>query len=287
MKQKFFILLLILASFFSLDCAATKAPTVASQQNIDFLIEKGKSSWEQRSDSNALKNAEHFIGLAYEKRPNDFELAVLYGRILYTKGLFVEKNEKIQNALFVQGVRICKNSVLNHPEFAPIYQRSQGDSAFKMLSALAEAPKSVVPGMFWWATNLARYLNTKPALERMNYRELIEVMMHRIISLEPGYHYSGPYRFFGSMYTRIPGVELSQSETYFKQAMAAHPEYLGNAVHMAEFYHQKAGNREQFHSMLKSVLETDLIRHPELMAENLFYQNRAKMLLEKEPSLFE
>ena len=52
--------------------------------------------------------------------------------------------------------------------------------------------------------------------------------MHRVISLDPGFNFSGPYRFFGSLYTRIPGIELSQSKTYFDQAITANPEYLGN-----------------------------------------------------------
>ena len=177
--------------------------------------------------------------------------------------------------------------MLGHPEFKPIYQNARGDSAFRLVSSLANAPKSVVPGLFWWATNLVRYLNNKPVLERLNHRELLEVIMHRVLSLDPGFYYSGPYRFFGSLYTRIPGIELSQSKTYFHQALSANPEYLGNAVLMAEFYHQKAGNREQFHRMLEQVLNTNLTDHPELMAENFFYQGQARILLDKESSLFE
>jgi hypothetical protein len=111
--------------------------------------------------------------------------------------------------------------------------------------------------------------------------------MHRTLSLEPSFFYSGPYRFFGSLYTRIPGVELSQSETYFNQALSANPDYLGNAVHMAEFYHQKAGNREQFHTMLTDVIDADFSANPDVIAENLFYQDRARWLLSQESSLFE
>ena len=287
MKQNLALLSILLVGFFSLDCAGTQQDTTTKTQNVDFLINQGKLNWEQRTDSLALKNAEHFISLAYERRPTQLDLAILYGQILYTRGLFIEKNIETRNGLFLKGSQLCRNAVLNHPEFSIIYKRVQGDSSFKMLSAIAEAPPSVVPGLFWWATNLARYLNTKPVIERLNHRELLEVMMHRILSLEPGYHYSGPYRFFGSMYTRIPGVELSHSETYFNQALSANPEYLGNAVHMAEFYHQKSGNREQFHSMLNGVIEADPTSHPEIMAENLFYQDRARMLLSKESSLFE
>ena len=162
-----------------------------------------------------------------------------------------------------------------------------GDSTFKLLSAIADAPKSVVPGLYWWAVNLAYNLINKPVLARLNQRELMETIMHRVLALEPAFHFSGPYRFFGILYTRIPGIELSQSETYFNQALTADPEYLGNKVTMAEFYHQKAGNREQFNLFLKEILDTDLVEHPELLIENYFFQKRAETLLERESSLFE
>ena len=254
---------------------------------MDYLIEQGKTLWEQRTDPVSLNKAEHFIHLAHQQRPEDFQLSVLLGNIKYTKAYFLETNPDTQDELFLQGSTICWDAVLGHPEFKPMYENARGDSAFRLVSSLADAPKSVVPGLFWWATNLVRYLNKKPVLERLNHRELLEVIMHRVLSLDPGFYYSGPYRFFGSLYTRIPGIELSQSETYFKQALSANPEYLGNAVLMAEFYHQKAGNREQFHRMLEQVLNTNLTDHPELMAENFFYQGQARILLDKESSLFE
>ena len=96
-----------------------------------------------------------------------------------------------------------------------------------------------------------------------------------------------PIDFLGQLYTRIPGIELTQSKTYFNQAITANPEYLGNKVLMAQFYYQKAGNREDFHNTLKKVLETDLNKYPEIMADNFFYQKKAETLLKNEPILFE
>ena len=177
--------------------------------------------------------------------------------------------------------------MITHKEFQSIYETAQGDSSFRLLSALANTPRVLVPGLFWWATNQVWYLNSKPAMERLNSREILEVIMHRIISLEPDYFYGGPYRFFGLFYTRIPGVELIQSKTYFEQAIANHPEYMGNAVQMSEFYNQKAGNRDQFHTQLKFVLSKNPTTDPQILPENLFYQDRAQMLLDQESILFE
>ena len=66
-----------------------------------------------------------------------------------------------------------------------------------------------------------------------------------------------PIGFFGSLYTRIPGIELSQSKTYFDQAITANPEYFGNRVLMAQFYYQKSGKREQFNKTLKTIIDSE------------------------------
>ena len=256
-------------------------------QNIEFLLDKGMIYWEQRTDSVTLNKGKHFIKLAQENRPNDFDLKILLAKINYTHALFFEKDIEIKSQIFWENSQLCQNAVLSHKDFILLYNNDETDDYSKMIDLLSEAPKSVIPGLFWWATNLGRYLNDKPVLERLKYRELLEVIMHRIISLEPNFYYSGPYRFFGSLYTRIPGIELSQAKTYFDQAFQTNPEYLGNLVHMAEYYYQKSGNREMFNKTLRSVIDTDINLIPELMAENFLYQKRSRELLKKEASLFE
>ena len=272
---------------YGINCARNNVQPTAKIQNIDYLINQGKILWDQRIDSLALKKAEHFINLAYQQRQNDFELSVLFSKISFTRAYFFEDKISNQDSLFFQGSVTCKKAVMRHSEFAQIYSMSKGDSVFKLLSAIADAPVSIVPGLYWWGINLGMYLNNQPVLERIKQRELLEVIMHRVISLDPGFYFSGPYRFFGSLYTRIPGVELSQSKTYFDQAITANPEYFGNKVLMAQFYYQKSGNREEFNKTLKTIITADLNKYPEIMADNFFYQKKAKDLLKNEPVLFE
>ena len=59
--------------------------TEATNHNVDYIIKKGQVLWEQRTDSSALSQAEHFLTLAYEQRPENFELAILLGKINYTR----------------------------------------------------------------------------------------------------------------------------------------------------------------------------------------------------------
>lgn len=259
----------------------------ASEKNIDFLIDKGRLSWEKRTSSGSLENANHFITLATEKRPNDFNLSILHSKIKFNLAKYIENEPEIKKQLFLEGAEISKNAIFNHPSFNSILIESKEYSSSELIFAINKAPKILVPGLFWWAENLAHHLNGKSVLERLNHRELLEVLMHRVISLDPGFNYSGPYRFFGSLYTRIPGVELTQSETYFKQAINSNSDYLGNLVSMAEYFHQKKGNREQFNKILLEVSKTDIDQFPEIMNQNYFSKKYALELLEKESLLFE
>ena len=276
------------AILFSLQCSNQKIELENAQsQNIDFLIDQAKIFWEQRSDSNAVIKANQILGLANKVENNNSELLSIYSKSLFFQGMFLEDAKTKKDSLFLKGAEIAEYSVLNDSLFITILNKTEGDSNFKILSALSIAPKELVPSMYWWATNKLWYLNNKPAIERINHRELLEIIMHRIISLEPDYLYGGPYRFFGIFYSRIPGVEISQSKNYFQKAITSSPNYFGNKVQMAEFYHQKAENRDLFNRQLKSIIDINPSIDPEVTPENIFYQKRAQQLLAQEDTLFE
>ena len=282
------LLILILCVFKSWQCSSQKIELDHAQsQNIDFLIEQAKMLWEQRSDSTALKNANHILGLAYDVEQDNPEILELYSKSLFFQGMFLEEDNKIKDSLFLKGSEISKTAVLSNFAFKQKLNNMIGDSSFKILSTLSEAPKELIPSMYWWATNKLWYLNNKAAIERIHHRELLEVIMHRIISLEPEYEQGGAYRFFGVFYSRIPGVELNQSKIYFEKAITSSENYFGNKVQKSEFYYQKAEDKSSFLTLLKSVIKLDASIYPEIMAENMFYQQRAKLLLRQQDTLFE
>ena len=282
------LLILILCVFKSWQCSSQKIELDHAQsQNIDFLIEQAKMLWEQRSDSTALKNANHILGLAYDVEQDNPEILELYSKSLFFQGMFLEEDNKIKDSLFLKGSEISKTAVLSNFAFKQKLNNMIGDSSFKILSTLSEAPKELIPAMYWWATNKLWYLNNKAAIERIHHRELLEVIMHRVISLEPEYEQGGAYRFFGVFYSRIPGVELNQSKVYFEKAITSAENYLGNKVQKSEFYYQKAEDKSSFLTLLQSVISLDASIYPEIMAENMFYQERAKLLLRQQDTLFE
>ena len=260
----------------------------AQSQNIEFLIEQAINLWEKRSDTSAVKQANYFLGLAYNVKNTDTKITDLYIKCLFFQGMFLENDNDKKDSLFLKGSEVAKNSVLKNDIFTGLVQSSSiGDSTFKILSALSEVPKELVPSMYWWATNKLWYLNTKPAIERINQRELLEVIMHRVISLEPNYDYGGAYRFFGVFYSRIPGVELNQSKKYFEKAISTNEAYFGNQVQMSEFYYQKSEDKTSFIEQLEYINSLDALIGSSNIPENLYYQKRANKLLLQQDTLFE
>ena len=285
-QNLFFTALLFLLSL-NWNCSSSKSITANKTENTKNPIMEATNYWNQRSNAEAIDKAETYINKAIEQNPNDFESSILLGKIKFTQAYFLEENQSARELLFYEGKEICKKGVLNHPDFIQVYNNTNGDSSIKLLSSLANSPESVLAGLYWWGQNLAHYLNNQSVINRINHRELIEVIMHRVLALDPGFDYSGPYRFFGMFYTKIPGLEISQSLSYFNQALKTNPDFLGNTVFMAEFLYQKSGNREKFNQLLNDVLNINLTKHPDIMTDNLFYQKRAQFLLENESSLFE
>ena len=256
-------------------------------QNADYLLQQGNHYWERRSNPQDARLATFFLAKAHELKPEDTGLSVLLSRAYHFEGHYLEQDMARQDSLFLAGVTIVTKILVDSLGLPENFVDLTGDSLPPVLDKLATAPASLVPALYWWAANLGRYLATKPVLVRLEKRDVLETVMHRILALEPNYFHGGPYRFFGAFYALLPGVELDRSAGYFEQAIKENPYYLGTYTLRAQYYHTKAGNRDLFHEDLTFVIEADPAQLPDVTPENLFEQTLAKKLLEQEPYLFE
>ena len=83
-----FILILILMSF---NCSSQKIELANAQsKNIEFLINQAKNLWDNRLDSNAVKQANYILGLAFDVEKSNSEIANLYTKSLFFEGMFLE-----------------------------------------------------------------------------------------------------------------------------------------------------------------------------------------------------
>ena len=287
LKQKFSTVSLLLLITIFINCAGSDIEIKENKKIFNELSSQTSTYWNQRTDSKSLDKAENLVLKILQDNPIDFEYQIMLAKIRFTKTFFLPSDLNKQSSLFFEATKNCKEAVMKHPNFMLLLNESNGDSTVKLFKCLSNAPKSLLPGLYWWGKNLAHYLNTRPVIERLNNRELLEVIMNRVLTLDPDFHYGGAYRFFGMLYSKIPGLDIKQSYSYFEQSIKSNPHYLANSVFLAEYYHQKAGNREQFNTLLNNVLDINLTLHPEVMNDNWFYQQKAQILLNNESSLFE
>ncbi len=281
---QFFLLFLLML----IGCKPSQLPTheEAVQNNLDYLKKQASSSWDKRSNAADAVMATFFMEKAHFLEPGNMELSLQLSRAFHFQAYYIETDQNLKDSLFLRGAILAFNVLEKSPSYQQMYHEVQGDSTIKVIQSVAVIEKEYVDALYWWAANMGRYLSSKSVRKRLEYRELAESVMHRVLSLNPDYFYGGPYRYFGAFYARLPGVELIRSEDYFQKAIQLHPYYLGTYVLRARFLHTKAGDREKFRQDLKFVINADPTLIPEVMPENLFEKKLAQILLEQEDSFF-
>jgi len=289
MKKKYYILL---AGICLYGTGCTTKPAVLSrylstEKNVQFLVDKGKSHWEKRVNPKDAERARLFLSKAYYQNPNNGEVSALYSRVCFFIGYYLEEDPDKSDSLYIEGMGTTWDFIISTEAYQEGYALTEGDSIVKMISGIENTPQEIIPVLYWWVANYSRFLLTKPVMERIGKREIIETALHRILALNPNFFYHGTNRIFGGIYARLPGVELSHSENNFEKSIAGSPNYLGTYVMRAQYFHTKSGNREKFVQDLQFVLQADPTLLPEVSPENLLEQEKARRLLANESALFE
>jgi hypothetical protein len=86
--KKYFVIIYWLLSclliFSFLSCSSQKLKIQEAQsQNVDFLVQKAKQLWEQRSDSNSVIKANYILGLANDVEKNNIDIVNIYSQSLF------------------------------------------------------------------------------------------------------------------------------------------------------------------------------------------------------------
>lgn len=280
--------LLILLLFMG---CTTKSPLsnryVSKKKNIQHLVELGKSHWERRVDLNDAKLSNHFLSKAIELDPKNSEIMALFSRSCYFIGRFINNNSESSDSIFMQGYTKSWGHIIASEAFQNGFESVSGDSVAKTIAGLENLSEELLPVAYWWAENYTSYLLTKPVLQRIESREIIETVIHHILSVNPEYNYHGANRIFGTFYAKLPGVNLDQSKSNFDKSISIEPNFMTSYTLRAQYFSTKAGDEDLFIKDLQLVLNADPTKLPEASPENLFEQEKAKYLLSRKESLFE
>jgi len=286
MRQKY-IHLGICFLFIHMGCGYLNTTSNAKRLDYEYLIKEGELYWEKRANPKSAKMATLYFEKAFELNPQNFELTVSLSRAYYFQGYYIEIDPAKRDTLYLKGASAALTGFQNTTFFQSFDDTASIDNLNLQITAIRKAPVETIPALYWWAANFGRYLTTKPVLKRIESREIIETAMHRIATLDEDYYYGGPTRFFGTFYSRLPGVPLDRAKSNFDQSLSDSPDYLGTRVLRARYYHTKLGNQDLFEEDLNYVINADPSILPDAMPENLFEQEKAKELLKHTSILFE
>ena len=273
--------------FIHMGCGYLNTSTNANRLDYEYLIKEGELYWEKRVNPKSAKMATLYFEKAFELNPQNFELTVSLSRAYYFQGYYIEIDPAKRDTLYLKGASAALTGFQNTTFFQSFDDTASIDNLKLQITAIRKAPVETIPALYWWAANFGRYLTTKPVLKRIESREIIETAMHRIATLDEDYYYGGPTRFFGTFYSRLPGVPLDRAKSNFDQSLSDSPDYLGTRVLRARYYHTKLGNQDLFEEDLNYVINADPSILPDAMPENLFEQEKAKELLKHTSILFE
>ena len=268
-------------------CGYLNTTSKSNSLNYEYLINEGKSYWEKRANPKSAKMATLYFEKAFELNPQNFELTVSLSRAYYFQGYYIEIDPAKRDTLYLKGASVALTGFQSTSFFQSFADTTSIDNLKLQITAIRKAPVETIPALYWWAANFGRYLTTKPVLKRIESREIIETAMHRIATLDEDYYYGGPTRFFGTFYSRLPGVPLDRAKSNFDQSLSNSPDYLGTRVLRARYFHTKLGNQDLFEEDLHYVINADPSILPDVMPENLFEQEKAKELLKHTSILFE
>ena len=278
---------LYIVTILLMNCSFLPTKSNTYKMNADSLINQGNAYWGKRVNNKSAKLAALFYKKAFEINKADLNLAASLSKAYFFQAYYLESDLSKRDTLLLKGAK----SALEGFENSIFYQSFLDTTKFEVneikLEAIKKAPIETISVLFWWTINHGNFLINRPVIDRINSREMLEVAMYRISTLDEDYYYGGPSRFFGMLYSRLPGVPLDRARLNFEQSLLDNPNFFGTRFLRAKYYHTKLGNRELFEEDLQFIINGDPSLLPDAMPENLFEQEKAKELLRDATILFE
>jgi tetratricopeptide (TPR) repeat protein len=263
-------------------CAHTDLKATA-QGDAKALAVTGEEGWKGRLDQGNVEKAIESWEKSLAINPDQADLRVKLARAHYFLAdghlRFDEEKSDVMLKHF--------EAATNHSELAlgqkyPGYAKKYcARRPFKQ--ALAQVDKGAAPAMYWYASALGKYALAKSIVMILNEKDRIRAMMTTIRELDSTFFFTGPDRYFGAFYTKIPfpSGDLVRSAKHFEASIKGSPNYLASRVLYAELNRIKAGDRAKFKELLDAVVAFDVNSAPELLPENTIEQRKAKALLEE------
>jgi hypothetical protein len=274
--------------------AAEAAPVTQEQRSQrDELIAQGEAGWENREDEAQLRAAIQAWQQALEIDGTDW---VLWHRLARAQYFLADGHLAFRDtadapdadatAAYQTSVTSAERSLAAlSPAFAERMRAGERvDQAVTVLDAQA------VPALYWRSAGLGKWARRDGFATLLAYKDEIRAVMTRCLELDRDYFYAGPDRYFGAFFAVAPtyaGGDVARSRQHFEYSLSRAPAYFGTRVLFAVEYAVKAQDRALFERELRQVIDGDPSALPEVRAENMAEQRKARAALERIDALFE
>ena len=156
---------------------------------------------------------------------------------------------------------------------------------------IKDADKDLAPFLFGVGSIWGTWIAQGPdSLEGMADLPKVEIIMDRVLELQPEIYYGGPHLFKAILLSARPvqyGGNLNKAEFHFKQAMKySNKKFLLTRVYFAQYYARQRLDKELFISTLNQVMETPNDIEPDMTLANTLAREKAKKLLEQADEFF-
>ena len=220
--------------------------------------------------------------------PDNPDLLLAGAQAYASYASLLDEEESSRTAQLIQRAKIYALKAL---ELNPLFKGSLDKPVDLFRKQINDAEKTHVPLLFGVASIWGTWIVQGPdPVEGMADLPKVEVMMDRVLQLDPGYYFGGPHLFKGILLSARPvqfGGNLKMAEAHFKQALNySQGKFLMTSVYFAQYYARQRLDRDLFVSTLNKVLSTPADSDPDLTLINTLAQQKAKRLLDQVDEFF-
>ncbi len=190
-----------------------------------------------------------------------------------------------------QLIQKAKSYALKALELNPLFKGALENSIDDFKKQMETAEKAEVPLLFTVGSIWGTWIAQGPdSLEGMADLPKVEILMDRVLQLDPGYYYGGPHLFKGIILSARPvqyGGNLNKAEFHFQQALKySQDKFLMTYVYYAQYYARQRLDRDLFIKTLNQVLAIPANREPDLTLLNTVAHEKAKKMLSQVDEFF-
>ncbi len=254
------------------------AETSGSAAATAGTMEAADAAWAERGTKEGLQRAIDAYAAVVAAEPNNQDAMIMAARAQYfmadAYGATAEEKGELFNLARDWGER----AMLADAEY-----KARIDKGEKPAKAVTSLQKDDQMAIYWTASALGKWARLQGFSTIVKYKGYIAGMMQHCLDLDETAFYSGPIRYWATYYAVAPGFaggDMAKSKEWYEKSIKMNPEYLGTYVLFADAYARKAQDKELFSKMLQHVLDADVTATPELEAEHVNEQRKAKELLD-------